>query len=141
MNIKAKYFFKFRYYWHWQFIVLTCHINFVLTLNLKKHPTMLIRIVRMNFRPDKITDFRVIFDESKHKIRAMAGCQHLELLQDLDQSNVLMTYSYWDSTEALNAYRHSDVFADTWARTKALFADKPLAYSVERLETILPQNG
>lgn len=102
---------------------------------------MLIRIVRMTFRPDKITDFRAIFDESKYKIRAMAGCQHLELLQDLEQSNVLMTYSYWDSTEALNAYRNSDVFGDTWARTKALFADKPLAYSVERLEIIQPQNG
>ncbi len=97
---------------------------------------MLIRIVRMNFQPEKVADFLAIFDESKHKIRAMSGCQRLELLCDLDHPNVFMTYSYWDDVESLNHYRSSELFKKTWAKTKVLFADKPLAYSVERLQEL-----
>ena len=55
---------------------------------------MLIRIVRMTFQEDKIPDFLEIFNNSKQKIRRFEGCQHLELLQDTLQNNVLMTYSY-----------------------------------------------
>lgn len=97
---------------------------------------MLIRIVRMTFQPEKVADFLVIFEESKHKIRDMQGCHRLELLRDLDQPNVFMTYSYWDDVEALNRYRSSELFKTTWAKTKVLFADKTLAYSVERLEEL-----
>lgn len=97
---------------------------------------MLIRIVRMTFQPEKVADFLVIFDESKHKIRAMPGCHRLELLRDLDQPHVFMTYSYWDNVGALNDYRNSELFKTTWAKTKVLFAGKPLAYSVERLQEL-----
>lgn len=97
---------------------------------------MLIRIVRMTFQPDKVGDFLEIFEQSKEKIRARVGCHRLELLRDLDHPNVFMTYSYWDNVEALNQYRDSDLFKTTWAKTKVLFADKPLAYSVERLHEL-----
>ncbi|MFN8344120.1 MAG: antibiotic biosynthesis monooxygenase family protein [Spirosomataceae bacterium] len=97
---------------------------------------MLIRIVRMTFHPAKVADFLEIFDESKHKIRTMPGCHHLELLRDLDLPHVFMTYSYWDNADALNHYRDSDLFKTTWAKTKILFADKPTAFSVERLQTL-----
>lgn len=97
---------------------------------------MLIRIVRMTFQPDKVADFLTVFEESKEKIRARAGCHRLELLRDLDLPNVFMTYSYWDDVAALNQYRDSELFKSTWAKTKVLFADKPLAYSVERLQEL-----
>ncbi len=90
----------------------------------------------MTFQPEKVADFLAIFEASKHKIRAMSGCHRLELLRDLDQPNVFMTYSYWDDAAALNRYRDSELFNTTWAKTKALFSDKPLAYSVERLEEL-----
>ena len=97
---------------------------------------MLIRIVRMTFQEDKISDFLAIFNASKHKIRQFEGCQHLELLQDLDQPNVLMTYSFWENEVALERYRQSTLFQTTWAATKVLFADKPVAFSSERLEKL-----
>jgi len=90
----------------------------------------------MNFQPDKVEDFLEIFDQSKLKIRAMPGCHHLELLRDIDKPHVFMTYSIWDDVTALDDYRNSELFKSTWAKTKVLFADKPLAYSVERLEEI-----
>ncbi|GAB3174345.1 putative quinol monooxygenase [Telluribacter humicola] len=97
---------------------------------------MLIRIVRMTFQPDKTEEFRLIFENSKHKIRARPGCQYLELWQDLHQPYVFVTHSHWESEEALNSYRDSDLFKDTWSRTKALFADKPQAFSVVSVEKV-----
>ena len=97
---------------------------------------MLIRIVRMTFRDDKLPDFHAIFDRSKHHIRAFPGNRHLELLSDPDNPNVRMTYSLWDSADALDAYRQSELFRTTWAATKVLFAEKPAAFSGEKLETV-----
>ncbi|MEZ0607713.1 putative quinol monooxygenase [Fibrella sp. WM1] len=94
---------------------------------------MLIRIVRMTFRADELDAFRAIFDGSRAKIRAFPGCQHLELLRDLDHPNVRLTLSHWESAEALETYRQSELFRSTWAITKVLFADRPIAFSTEPL--------
>ncbi|MGV3557780.1 putative quinol monooxygenase [Larkinella arboricola] len=99
---------------------------------------MLVRIVRMAFQEGKTDDFRAIFDASKQRIRAFPGCLHLELLRDLDQPTVYVTYSHWESPEALEQYRRSDLFRATWAATKALFADRPTAFSMETVETAGP---
>lgn len=97
---------------------------------------MLIRYVRMSFQADKTEEFLEIFNQSKHKIRAMNGCRYLELMHDINQNNVFMTHSHWDSEIDLNNYRDSELFRTTWAKTKALFADKPLAFSVESLAVV-----
>ena len=43
----------------------------------------------------------------------------------------------WENEEALNAYRHSDFFAHTWKRTKALFAERAEAWSVDTVEEVM----
>ncbi len=90
----------------------------------------------MTFQPDKLTDFHAIFDTSKQHIRAFPGNCHLELLSDPDNPAVRMTYSLWESADALEAYRRSDLFRATWAATKVLFAEKAVAFSGERIEEI-----
>ncbi len=92
---------------------------------------MIKRIVQLTFREDATDDFCAIFEESKAKIRARAGCQHLELLRSTARPNVFFTFSHWDDEDSLNAYRNSELFKTTWAKTKILFADKPQAWSVE----------
>lgn len=94
---------------------------------------MLIRIVRMSFRADELDAFTAIFDASRAKIRAFPGCRHLDLLRDLADPDVRITLSHWESAEALEAYRRSELFRTTWAATKALFADKPMAFSMESI--------
>lgn len=94
---------------------------------------MLIRIVRMTFAVDKTDEFQEIFNQSKNNILAMPGCLHLELWQDLHDANVFVTHSHWESEEALNAYRNSVLFIGVWAKTKVLFSEKPLAFSVKKL--------
>ncbi len=91
---------------------------------------MIVRIVQMTFRTEAIADFKQLFEERKERIRHFGGCRHLELWQDSGNSAIFFTYSHWESEAHLNHYRFSEFFKDTWGRTKALFADKPQAWSV-----------
>ena len=92
---------------------------------------MIKRIVKLTFRPDKIEEFQRIFEASKDQIRAFKGCSHLELWQCRNPNTVFFTYSWWESPEDLEAYRQSELFRNTWSRTKVLFAGKPEAWSVD----------
>lgn len=93
---------------------------------------MMVRIVKMEFKPECITTFCQLFDERKELIRNFAGCRHLELWQQTDKSNVFFTYSYWESEAHLEHYRYSTLFKETWTLTKALFAQKAEAWSVDQ---------
>ena len=84
----------------------------------------------MTFREEEVDTFlNEVFEHSKNRIRAFPGCRHMELLQDLNKPNVLFTLSFWDDEAALEAYRQSELFQTTWAKTKILFAEKAEAWS------------
>jgi len=93
---------------------------------------MIVRIVQMSFREDEVDNFLALFEERKELIRGFDGCSHLELWQDAHSSHIYFTYSHWDSEQHLNHYRFSELFKDTWAKTKALFKEKPQAWSVNQ---------
>jgi quinol monooxygenase YgiN len=97
---------------------------------------MIKRIVKMEFRPDEVENFKVLFDTVKHKIRHFEGCMHLQLWQDVNTPSVFFTYSFWSSVEHLEKYRKSDLFKEVWSHTKAKFADKPMAWSVDVLHEL-----
>ncbi|NCF23344.1 MAG: antibiotic biosynthesis monooxygenase [Gammaproteobacteria bacterium] len=97
---------------------------------------MITRIVRMHFRPEEREAFLNIFNASKDLIRHFDGCQHLRLYNEAGRPEVFFTFSVWESAAHLDAYRNSQLFEDTWTRTKALFADKPQAWSMQELETV-----
>ena len=99
---------------------------------------MILRIVRMDFRPESLADFHQLFDQHKSAIRQVKGCTHLELHSDPLISTVRYTYSHWTSLADLDAYRKSDLFGIVWPKTKRLFAHPPQAFSLQRLETISP---
>ena len=90
----------------------------------------------MTFEPAKVETFLAVFEENKLKIRNMKGCTHLELLQDYNLPNSFSTYSYWENEEDLNNYRNSDLFKEVWTRTKALFSEKPIAFSLKPHTTV-----
>ncbi|HEX8330134.1 MAG TPA: antibiotic biosynthesis monooxygenase [Hymenobacter sp.] len=91
---------------------------------------MLIRVVRMSFRPAEVPAFLELFHATKNRIRQQPGCQHLELWQDADLPDTYCTYSHWADVAALNAYRKSALFGEVWPATKRLFAAPPVAFSV-----------
>lgn len=97
---------------------------------------MINRIVKMTFTEQGAQSFQVMFEEVKHKIRAFEGCEYLELWNDINEPNVFFTYSKWQSVDALENYRQSDLFSTTWKQTKSYFADKPQAWSVNSLHQL-----
>jgi heme-degrading monooxygenase HmoA len=90
----------------------------------------------MSFKADVIDEFLENFNQKKEHIRNFKGCRFLELYRDKTDTNVFFTYSYWNSEEDLENYRHSDLFKTVWSKTKPLFNDKPQAWSVDKVVSL-----
>lgn len=97
---------------------------------------MLVRVVKMTFRNDDVESFKKLFNDKSAIIRSFEGCMRLELLQDQHQPNIFFTYSHWLNEAALSHYRNSQFFRDTWQQTKAFFAEKAEAWSLQQLDVL-----
>jgi len=97
---------------------------------------MIVRIVKLTFRKEEIETFKQVLQESKEQIRAFPGVLHLQMLQSADDPCIFFTYSHWENAQALENYRHSDLFKSTWAKTKPLFAEKAEAWSTNQLHLL-----
>tara|TARA_B100001057_G_C22793956_1_gene928808 strand:- start:1371 stop:1667 length:297 start_codon:yes stop_codon:yes gene_type:complete len=98
---------------------------------------MIVRIVKLSFHAEFISDFKTIFEQNKQNIISQKGCSRLEMLQDINNLNVFLTYSWWNSEENLNNYRNSDLFKTVWKKTKVLFNKKPEAWSTNKINEAL----
>jgi heme-degrading monooxygenase HmoA len=97
---------------------------------------MINRIVRMTFDPHKVNEFVQVFNNSKSHIAGFPGNHGLKLLRDSNEKNVFYTYSLWLDDESLQRYRKSELFKTTWAATRALFVDKPQAWSTLVIDNV-----
>ncbi|HLW62173.1 MAG TPA: antibiotic biosynthesis monooxygenase family protein [Flavobacterium sp.] len=97
---------------------------------------MFVRIVKMSFQEEKIPVFLEHFHSVKEHIRNYPGNNFLELYQDKNNPCIFFTYSIWKEESDLENYRHSELFKEVWTFTKALFNDKPQAWSVDKLVTL-----
>ena len=98
---------------------------------------MFVRILKLSFHPEKIEEFLENFNQKKEFIRNSSGCRLLELYRDKTNSNVFFTYSYWETEQDLENYRNSELFKNVWAKIKVLFNDKPLAWSVDKIDSLV----
>jgi heme-degrading monooxygenase HmoA len=98
---------------------------------------MFVRIVKMSFQEDKISNFLDNFEVIKEKIRNAPGNRLLELYQDKTDNCIFFTYSYWETEQDLENYRNSELFFEIWTDTKKLFNNKPEAWSVEKLVSLV----
>ncbi len=94
---------------------------------------MIVRIVKMTFKPESCDDFLALFRHYKERIRAAEGCCYLELLRMTEGGNVFFTYSYWSYEADLEKYRQSAIFSEVWPKTKALFESPAEAWTTERV--------
>ncbi len=99
---------------------------------------MLIRIVRMVFAPEFVSEFEELFRQNSGFIRAFPGCKKLELWQDEKYNNIFYTHSHWGSMKDLEAYRQSDLFNGVWTSTKKGFVDRPQAWSTSHVVSVSP---
>lgn len=92
---------------------------------------MITRIVKLTFREEQIGPFLAFFDTINTRVSRFEGCNGMRLLRDIHAPNVVFTYSYWNSEEALNKYRDSELFGSVWSTIKPWFGAKAEAWSVE----------
>lgn len=90
----------------------------------------------MAFKPENINQFLEIFNKSKLKIANFPGCLALSLYNDINDSHVYYTVSIWENEESLENYRNSELFQSTWSKTKILFNEKPLAFSLKIIDGV-----
>ena len=98
---------------------------------------MIVRIVKMSFHEDKISIFLDNFEIIKKKIRNAPGNRLLELYQDKTNKSVFFTYSYWETEQDLENFRNSELFFEIWTTTKKLFNNKPEAWSVDKVVSLV----
>ena len=55
------------------------------------------------------------------------------MLEDINDINVILTYSCRDSESDINNYRNSELFKNVWSKTKILFNKKPEAWSTKKI--------
>ena len=87
------------------------------------------KLVNINIVLDQV---RVIFAESKNHIAGQPGCHGVQLLES---EGHFFTFSHWESEADLNAYRESALFGEVWPKTKALFYDKPQAWTCHKTDS------
>ena|SRR5690349_23890672 len=98
---------------------------------------MIKRIVKMNLHASQEAAFLHIFENVKKQIRAQPGCLSLEVLRRVHLGDLsIWTISVWESEEALNHYRASELFKETWTGVKALFAAPAEAWTLTPIETL-----
>jgi quinol monooxygenase YgiN len=98
---------------------------------------MIKRIVAMDLLPGMEGRFLDIFDMAKKHIRSREGCRGLEILRSSENNIVtIWTISLWDSEEALDQYRTSDLFKQTWSAVKPLFSAKARAWTLTSIEVM-----
>jgi quinol monooxygenase YgiN len=90
----------------------------------------MIRIVKLTFTEDKVTDFLSFFDSIKHIVNNFPGCHGMKLLQDIHNPSIVMTYSLWKEEQDLENYRISPEFKNIWSTIKPWFSEKAEAWSV-----------
>ena len=90
-----------------------------------------LRIVKMEFEEELVHDFDALFGKIQSDIEAMPGCERVIVMKSSGSPNTRTTLSWWAHEDDLNNYRKSALFGEVWPQTKAKFAGKPLAWSVD----------
>lgn len=91
---------------------------------------MVTRIVKLTFAADTIDTFLAFFATIDTQVSRFPGCKGMRLLRDIHHPEVVFTYSCWNSEEALNNYRDSELFGMVWPTIKPWFGEKPEAWTV-----------
>ena len=86
----------------------------------------------MHFTEAGVGEFLEIFRNNMAAIRAFEGCDHLELMKDMDDPLTYTTLSYWKDSESLEKYRKSELFGGVWGSVKTLFSERSQAFTLEK---------
>ncbi len=91
---------------------------------------MIYRVVKLHFQTEKIQDFLGLFDQVVSKVNKQPGCIEMYMTQDINNPEIFITHSKWESEIDLNNYRDSELFLNIWPTIKPWFEKKAEAWSM-----------
>jgi len=94
---------------------------------------MIVRVVELKFDRENLPLALNKLEQIAPKVRSMEGCSFLEISSGVKDKGMILTYSYWSGTDALNNYRKSETFITFWRDIKKLFSDPARAWSLDSL--------
>ena len=92
---------------------------------------MLTRVVKLTFQEAHLADFYAHFETVKLNVAQFPGCLGMKLMSDLNDPNIIFTYSEWENEAALDNYRCSELFLSIWPQIKPWFAQRAEAWSLK----------
>lgn len=92
---------------------------------------MLWRWVEIRAYPERADIVCSLLAEQAEKVRSFSGCLFLSLYRGEDTD--FYSLSLWESAEALEAYRQSEVFKSFWSLIKKHFRAPAKAVSFEKI--------
>ena len=104
---------------------------------------MIVRLVRLKFKPEHIEEFLAFYEQSRETIRHQQGCLTLSMLRETNDEAAFCTWSTWRSGRDLQQYRRSEFFRDFWPRVRAMLREPAEAVSYEHLhgDAIMEQSA
>lgn len=90
---------------------------------------MIVRLVSLKVSPERASEFRAYFETLYERIRSQRGCLSLRLVGDAGGDGHFFTISEWEGPDALEAYRQSAFFRESWPRVKSFLHERPWAQS------------
>ncbi len=90
---------------------------------------MIVRLVSLKVPPERANEFRAYFETLYERIRTQRGCLSLRLVADEGGDGQFFTISEWEGPDALEAYRKSAFFRESWPRVKSFLHERPWAQS------------
>jgi quinol monooxygenase YgiN len=91
---------------------------------------MITRVVKLNFKANKVAIFLSIFNKHKELLVQSEGCISLDIFADNRNSNTYFTISKWKNEAYLEHYRNSTLFREIWSKVKPLFNNKAEAWTL-----------
>ncbi|MDX1483965.1 MAG: antibiotic biosynthesis monooxygenase family protein [Alphaproteobacteria bacterium] len=93
------------------------------------------RVILMNVAQGKAEDAERIWKEQCAPLMIdQAGCRLEKLMRSLDRPELFISYSEWDSMEAINAYRESTAHETIQKEVRALQGARAVVWAYQILD-------
>ena len=93
---------------------------------------MWVRQIIVNIHPDKLDEFRKIYNEQiVPTVKAHKGNLHTFLMESIDKEGETTSFTAWETQEDGDAYERSGTYVEMVNRVKHTFAGIPTLWSYE----------
>ena len=93
---------------------------------------MITRIVRLTLKDElSLDEFKKLYTKRNPKSRGVSGCLEVRIMKDIKENNIYYTVSKWSNNQALEDYRSSEYFKQTWPMVKSTLAARTKVFTME----------